>query len=141
MSVFTNEPNLVGSSRDSTHNAVLMTFNPDTDAYVWSKVFVNVKKVADVHNVYFTPDGTKVLMTGNFKMQDDIGKDQYYGSYIYLNADSGAFISAIRNPGVCCPNIFKDGLVITYDGSMIFSLAHRKSLTMGALAVARFNGA
>ena len=66
LSVASDEPDLVGSS-DKSDSFMVMSFKTDTDSWGWSKVFVNIDRTVDYeNNVYFTPDGSKVLATGIF---------------------------------------------------------------------------
>ena len=59
-----------------------MSFKTDTDTWGWSKVFIGINRSADYqNNVYFTPDGSKVLVTGIF------GTKNF--AFVYLDANNG----------------------------------------------------
>lgn len=86
MSVASDEPDLIGSSRTYEETMIIQTLDPVTDSYVWARVFTDVVTVEYVHNVYFTPNGSKVL---SYFRVHQVNYNQRTHAFFYLNADTG----------------------------------------------------
>ena len=60
------EPDLIGTTETLDTSSVLVAFDPDSDVYLWSKVFGPVYKTPDDGGydpyLWFTPDGSKILL-------------------------------------------------------------------------------
>ena len=95
MSMASSEPNFVGNANTSDPyglNTILLALDPAADSYKWFKVLTGGAKTLERggndQNVYFTPDGSKLLV--HFMYDDHI-------SYMYLQPETGAKIAAITN--------------------------------------------
>ena len=81
----TYEPDFIGNAGTGANTIAIMALNPDTEDYTWFKVLYGVDNNYYTY-VRFTPDGTKVLVSGNF---------DWKLSLIYLDATDGTQLSAI----------------------------------------------
>ena len=83
MQVKTGEADLVKNAGSSGNARGVVAFDVTNDVYKWWKVFQNVR-TGNGHYVYFSPDGTKVLVNMYKNGRRSI---------LYLNAETGARIS------------------------------------------------
>ena len=126
MSMLSAEADFVANAGTSTDTIIYMAFDPNSETYLWFKVFQGLKTVEIEGGftalVHISPDGSKVLATAHFTGATNTKK------FIYLNADTGALLGVAETPNCCGKLYSKDALVLTNDGAKIFYLANRGGL-------------
>ena len=107
LQVSTDESDLVQNAGTSSNSRAVVAFDVTNEVYKWWKVFQNVGTNKG-HWVYFSPDGTRVLVTmynGNWR------------TFLYLDAETGALLGTpIYNDYPSSKIETKDQVVISQDG-------------------------
>ena len=118
LQVSTSEPDLVQNAGSSGNSRGVVAFDVTNNVYKWWKAFQDVR-INNGHWVYFSPDGTKVLVT----MYND-----GFRTFLYLDAETGALLGTPVWNTLCCSKIeSKDQVVISQDGLNVYFMGRRDS--------------
>lgn len=119
-------------------NTIILALDPISDTYKWFKVITslngNAVRVDNVNNVYFTPDGSKLLVYIEFD-------SKHVWSYLHPDTGNEITTNRIRNKRTWTLMLTRDAVTMTNTGGKIFAVFKNYDEKAASLGVVKFDGA